>query len=96
MPDGTLRLFRPGDQVHPARRGKAQPRREEIPKKYHYLLEWYEQYYAPESRALSQATDRRLIEPDPVLAMRGVGKEIWRGVDADAFVASLREGWSGE
>jgi hypothetical protein len=30
---------------------------------------------------------------DPVLQMRGVGKEIWADIGSDAFVNSLRTGW---
>jgi len=32
-------------------------------------------------------------EEDPILALRGLGKEAWRGVDPDEYVAALREGW---
>jgi predicted CopG family antitoxin len=32
-------------------------------------------------------------EEDPILALRGLGKEIWKGVDPDEYVAQLREGW---
>jgi hypothetical protein len=30
---------------------------------------------------------------DSILALRGLGKHIWADVDADAYVARLREGW---
>ena len=30
---------------------------------------------------------------DPILALRGMGKEIWTNEDADAYVARLRRGW---
>ncbi len=33
---------------------------------------------------------------DPVLAMRGVGKEIWAGTNADEYVLSLRSNWAGD
>ena len=32
-------------------------------------------------------------EDDPVLAMAGVGAEIWEGVDPDDYVRALRAGW---
>src|SRR5262245_31566736 len=35
---GTYRLFRPGDDFHPDRKGKVAPHREELPSKYHPLL----------------------------------------------------------
>ena len=30
---------------------------------------------------------------DPILALRGMGKEIWANEHADAYVARLRQGW---
>jgi len=30
---------------------------------------------------------------DPILALRSLGKEAWRKVEPDEYVASLREGW---
>lgn len=83
LPDGALRLFRPGDYAHPKRRGKVRPAREAIPREYQGLVDWYDEVYAPSAGE----------QEDPVLAMRGVGKELWRDVSGDAFVASLREGW---
>lgn len=35
----------------------------------------------------------RSTDPDPILALRGLGKEIWKGVDPDKYVEELREGW---
>lgn len=32
-------------------------------------------------------------EEDPILALRGLGKEVWKGVDPDEYVEKLREGW---
>jgi hypothetical protein len=58
------------------------PERDEIPERYHYLLDWYREEYAP-------ATE----EQDPVLAMYGLYSEIWEGVDPDEYVRKLREGW---
>jgi hypothetical protein len=34
-------------------------------------------------------------DDDPILQMRGVGKEIWADVDADEYVRSLRANWYG-
>ncbi len=82
LSDGTLRLFRPGDDFHPARKGKTIPERSKVPARYHELLEWYEKEYC-----------RRVSQSDPVLQMRGVGKEIWMDEGADAFVARERKGW---
>ncbi len=89
LPDGTFRLFRPGDDFHPARRGKTMPVRRDIPELFQPLLDWYQNEYC---RAGSAGRSHR----DPVLAMRGVGKEIWRDEGADAFVLRERGAWDEE
>jgi hypothetical protein len=80
---GTYRLFRPGDDFHPDRKGKVAPHREELPRQYHPLLDWYEKEY---SRQTSTPND----DDDPVLRMWGVGKEIWNDEGGDAFIARER------
>jgi len=45
LEDGTLRLFRPGDDFDPARTGKTMPKRSDLPQRYHELLDWYENEY---------------------------------------------------
>src|SRR5260370_24605547 len=80
---GTYRLFRPGDDSHPDRKGKMAPHREELPAQYHNLLDWYEKEYSLRSKAPND-------EDDPVLQMWGVGKEIWAGEGGDAFIAKER------
>jgi hypothetical protein len=89
--DDTYRLYRPGDAVHPLRKGKTAPRRNELPEKYHQLLDWYEREYC--KRETETESSQNL---DPVLRMWGLGKEIWQGVDADEYVRSLREDWDSE
>jgi hypothetical protein len=80
----TRRLYRPGDPFHPDRRdGRTAPNRTDIPVRYHYLLDWYEQEYAS-----AKGPARRSI-----LELVGLGKEIWKGVDPDEYVRELREGW---
>jgi hypothetical protein len=83
LSDGRLRLYRPRDYTHPKRRGKIAPDRAALPPEHRALLDWYEQTYAHNQQPVE----------DPVLAMRGLGKEIWEGVDPDEYVASLRRGW---
>jgi hypothetical protein len=84
LPDGTYRLYREGDDCHPRRKGKIIPSRAELPESFHHLLDWYErEYCGPRSGP----------ETDPVLAMLGVGKEIWQEESGDAFVARLRNDW---
>lgn len=82
----TRRLYRPTDAAHPARKGKITPRRDQVPDRYHELLDWYEKEYVPRGQTGSK-------ELDPILALRGLGKEIWEGEDPDAYVRRLREGW---
>ena len=88
MPNDTYRLYRPGDQAHPRRRGKTMPVREELPDQYHYLLDWYEKEYC------ARVTMKE--EDDPILSLRGMGKEIWAGTDPDEYVRSLRANWYGD
>lgn len=77
------RLFRPGDPFDPDRAsGKTHPRREDIPSKYHPLLDWYEKEWAAEPTT------------DPLLDLAQRHKDVWNEVDADRYVRELREGWS--
>ncbi len=76
------RLFRRGDPYHPKRdRGKTTPERDHIPGKYHRLLDWYEREWA------------RAQPADPLIALAGRHQDLWKGIDADAYVRSLREGF---
>jgi hypothetical protein len=82
----TRRLYREGDPSHPLRRGaKIVPEPEEIPDKYLPLLTWYFSEYATKPRARKGE--------DSILALRGLGKEIWADESADDYVRRLREGW---
>lgn len=79
---GRRRLFRAGDPYHPDREGgKLVPNREDIPAKYHTLLDWYARDWAP----------RR--EQDPLLSLAERHRRLWRTVDADEYVRELREGF---
>ena len=89
LPNDTYRLFRPTDQAHPSRKGKTKPSREELPVQYHYLLDWYAQEYCTKESAMKE-------EDDPILQMRGVGKEMWASTDADEYVRDLRSNWYGD
>ena len=80
----TRRIFRPGDDHHPDRQGgKISPNKEEIPEKYWPLLEWYESRFGKRLKANSTA--------DPVLAMKGMWKGLWKDEKPDAYVRRLRE-----
>jgi hypothetical protein len=89
LPNDTYRLIRQGDHSHASRKGKMTPSREELPEQYHYLLDWYEKEYCSKASGTKE-------EDDPILQMRGVGKEIWADTDADEYVRSLRSNWYGE
>lgn len=82
---GYRRLFRPKDIYHPDRKGgKDKPRRHELPQVLHPLIDWYERdFIAAESNSYQ----------DSLMALRGLGKEIWLDEDADEYVSSLRAGW---
>lgn len=88
LPDDTYRLFRPTDAAHSDRKGKMIPERDELPAKYHYLLDWYEREYSNRQSIVNE-------EDDPILQMRGVGKEIWADTNADDYVRELRANWYG-
>jgi len=88
LADDSLRLYRPGDPAHPLRKGKMAPKRSELPAKYHYLVDWYENEYCKQEGA----TGTPRIQ-DFILGMWGLGKEVWQGVDADEYVRSLRVDW---
>jgi hypothetical protein len=80
------RLYRPGDPADERRRGgKTTPSRSGIPARYHSLLDWYERTFAPQRRLGPEA--------DPLLALRGSGRELWAKEHADQYVRRLREGW---
>jgi hypothetical protein len=82
----TRRLFRKGDPFHPDRNeSKMTPHADEIPAKYRPLLDWYVTEYAPPAR--------KKPANDSILELKGLGKEIWKNVDADEYVRQLREGW---
>ena len=81
----TRRLFRQGDDFHPDRRGgKVTPSKENIPARYQALLDWYHDKFVGKGRSQKS---------DPILELRGLGKEIWVGEEADDYVSRLRGGW---
>ncbi len=83
---GRRRLFRKGDSYHPDREGaKIVPRREEMPHGYEGLLNWYNEWSA-HAVAVTAKTD-------PLLFLRGSGRELWANEHADDYVRRLREGW---
>jgi hypothetical protein len=91
LDDGSIRLFKSGDQAHPSRKGKMCPKRTQLPQQYHELLDWYETEYCSRPAAGSAS-----YQQDFVLGMRGVGEEIWADQGGDRFVEGLRRNWGPE
>jgi helix-turn-helix protein len=65
-----------------------------------YSLSEVEDYKAShprlaQRRGSSKDEGLKPAEDDPVLAMRGVGKELWIDLGSDEYVATLRTGWDG-
>jgi hypothetical protein len=87
--DGTYRLYRPGDPAHPKRRGKTAPDRDDVPTDLQYLLDWYENVYCKDERSKTSFNQ----DEDPVLAMLGVGKELWLEESGDEFIKRERQDW---
>jgi hypothetical protein len=84
--DGRRRLFRKGDSYHPDREGaKIVPHLEDLPHGYGELLAWYRDW-----RVISRSD---IVKNDPLLALRGSGKQLWSDEHADDYVRRLREGW---
>jgi hypothetical protein len=88
---GRRRLYRTGDNTRPGRTGKVVPRRDEIPPKYRPLLDWYQKWAATNATRSGSGDARETT--DPLLRLRGSGREIWKHEHADEFVRNLRKGW---
>ena len=83
---GRRRLFRPGDYYHPEREGaKTTPSREHLPYGYNGLLSWYRDWCSVAAKSSPKE--------DPLLALRGDGKDLWADEHADEYVRRIREGW---
>ena len=81
---GRRRLFRPGDPCHPGRvNGKDVPARDAVPMEHRELIDWYH----------AEFSGGKGRTEDPVLALRGLGKELWENEDADDYVRSQRADW---
>jgi hypothetical protein len=63
---GRRRLYRPGDPVHPDRRGKIYPDKRDIPERYHKLVDWYLNEYSREQGAVVGSSN-------PAVALKFVG-----------------------
>jgi hypothetical protein len=84
--EGRRRLTRKGDPEHPDRMGvKRTPSRNDLPSAYTSLLPWYEEWAAREAACS--------VESDPLLNLKGSGRQLWADEHADQYVERLRGGW---
>jgi hypothetical protein len=84
--DHTRRLLRSGDEVHPGRSGKIWPDPQSVPPQFRELIEWAKQQFGKD-------TPRTTRWIDGIFHLRGLGRELWQGEDADEYVKKLRENW---
>jgi hypothetical protein len=80
--DGTLRLYRDGDDYHPARKdSKTVPQRAALPGRYRGLLDWYfGEYNRPGQE-----------KADHLMDLVGLGADVWKRLGGgDAFIRWLR------
>ena len=84
--DGLRRLFRAGDEVYEGKDpARTHPKWKDLPPAYADLRGWYEEVWMGGAAA---------DVSDPLLALLGHGKELWREEDADQYVNRLRANWA--
>jgi len=86
--DRTRRLLAREDDVHPQRTGKMFPDPEEVPQQYHELILWAKRRFGG---SRNPPTSSRWL--DGIFQMIGMGREMWKGEDPDAYVERQRENW---
>ncbi|MFZ0311169.1 MAG: hypothetical protein WAL85_00560 [Candidatus Korobacteraceae bacterium] len=59
---GRRRLYRPGDPVHPERKGKIYPEKRAIPERYRGLVDWYLSDYSRRKPQLPSSRARDLLQ----------------------------------
>ena len=59
---GRRRLYRPGDPVHPDRKGKIYPERRDIPERYRSLVDWYLKNYSQRKTQVTSSRARDLLQ----------------------------------
>lgn len=80
---GRRRLFRDGDPYDPRREGgKIVPSSDHLAAEWQGLLPWYADW-----------AHSKEYEADPLLALWGSGREIWKEEHADQYVERLRSEW---
>jgi hypothetical protein len=93
---GRRRLFRDGDSWHSSRSGKIVPHHQDIPEKYHWLLDWYGKWSGGTSNSNGSPAGPSSGPPrtgrfDGLLRLRGT----WKSIESpDDFVRRMREDWN--
>jgi hypothetical protein len=86
---GYLRLFRPDDNIDPARQSrrptKQIPEQDELPAEYHGFLDWYQEWCHGANRRKPPNFDDDLL-----IRLIGSGRHIWADEHADEYVENLR------
>jgi len=85
---GRRRLFRRGDRTHEKRSsGNIMPRKEDLPEKYHYLLDWYENEYCRPRESMRAGELARGATAETLMRMMGrLSRE-----DADELIRIIDE-----
>ncbi len=86
--DNRIRLLRQSDYVHPERHQKLRPSLDEIPERYHELVQWAERW---QKKGGERKTGAKWL--GGLHELRGLGRARWQGVDPDQYVRKMREGW---
>lgn len=87
LPDGTFRLYLPGDACDPQRKGKTKPEWEDLPARDRHLLDFYELEFKARHK-------EPVPEDDPLFSLRGLGKKLWAEAGgADQYVRTERAAW---
>jgi len=85
----TRRLYRNGDRTHPARTGRTMPAKEEVPEKYHELIDWWQS----QTPSKEESPQRPKTFLEVMQELREAGEGVWSGENPDEYVRRLREEW---
>lgn len=82
------RLYRDGDETHPERaKGATAPAREDLPEKYHSLVDWYETEYNKRASREYGASERKGATAEALMRLMGrIGRE-----DADEMIRIIND-----
>lgn len=85
---GRRRLYRDGDETHPDRaKGATAPAREDLPEKYHFLLDWYETKYNKRTSPERAGADGKGATAETLMRLMGrIGRQ-----DADEMVRIIND-----